>query len=65
MNINGKTHYSWRAVDHEGEVLECYVAKRRNKRAALKFLGKSMGKHGIPKEIVTDKLASYGAHLRH
>ena len=64
VNINGKTHYLWRAVDHEGEVLECYVTKHRNKRAALKFLSKTMRKHGVPKEIVTDKLASYGAALK-
>ena len=38
--INGKWHYLWRAVDHEGEVLENVVAKRRDKRAALKFLRK-------------------------
>jgi putative transposase len=40
--INGETHYLWRAVDHEGEVLESYVAKRRDRKAALKFLKKSM-----------------------
>ena len=28
-------HYLWRAVDHDGEVLESYVAKRRNRNAAL------------------------------
>jgi putative transposase len=64
VNINGKTHYLWRAVDHEGEVLECCVTKHRNKRTALKFLSKTMRKHGVPKEIVTDKLASYGATLK-
>jgi putative transposase len=64
VNINGKMHYLWRAVDHEGEVLECYVTKRRNKRAALKFLSKTMKKHGVPKEIVTDKLVSYGAAFK-
>ena len=38
VKINGVQHYLWRAVDHEGEVLESYVTKRRNKDAALKFL---------------------------
>ena len=37
VRINGKTHYLWRAVDHEGEVLEVYATKRRNRRAALQF----------------------------
>ena len=38
VKINGETHYFWRAVDHEGEVLESYVTKRRDRNAALKFL---------------------------
>jgi len=37
VKINGETHYLWRAVDHEGEVLESYVTKRRDRKAALKF----------------------------
>jgi putative transposase len=38
VKINGVKHYLWRAVDHEGEVLESFVTKRRDKEAALKFL---------------------------
>ena len=56
VKINGETHYLWRAVDHEGEVLESYVTKRRDRKAALKFLRKLMRKHGSTDEIVTDKL---------
>ncbi len=54
VKIKGKTHYLWRAVDHEGNVIESYVTKRRNKRAALKFLRKAIKSHGMPKERVTD-----------
>ena len=43
-----ETHYLWRAVDHEGEVLESYVTKRRDRKAALKFLRKTMKRHGNP-----------------
>jgi putative transposase len=64
IKINGETHYLWRAVDHEGTILDCYITKRRNKKAALKVLKKLMSRHGRPKEIVTDKLASYKAALR-
>jgi putative transposase len=64
VKINGELHYLWRAIDHEGEVLECYVSKRRNKEEALKFLKKTIRKHGAPKQIVTDKLRSYGAALK-
>ena len=62
--INGDRHYFWRAVDHEGEVLERLVTKARDKKAALKFLKKAMRKHGRPEVIVTDRLRSYGAALK-
>ena len=64
VKINGETHYLWRAVDHEGEVLESYVTKRRNRKAALKFLRKTMKCHGHPYILVTDKLRSYGAAMK-
>jgi putative transposase len=34
--LNGKLCYLWRAVDHEGEVLEAVVTAKRDKVAALK-----------------------------
>ena len=46
VKINGEMHYLWRAVDHEGEVLESYVTKRRDRKAALKFLRKAMKRYG-------------------
>ncbi len=64
VKINGERYYLWRAVDHEGEVLESYVTKTRDKKAALKFLKKSMRRYGRPNAIVTDKLRSYGAALK-
>lgn len=64
VKINGARHYLRRAVDHEGEVLEAVVTKRRDKRAALKFLRKLMKRHGPPQAIVTDRLSSYGAALK-
>ena len=64
VKINGETHYLWRAVDHEGEVLEAYVTKRRDRKAALDFLKKIVKKHGAPKVIVTDRLRSYRAAMK-
>jgi putative transposase len=64
VKINGETHYLWRAVDHEGEVLESFVTKRRDRRAALKFLKKTMKRYGNPEAIVTDRLKSYGAAMK-
>ncbi len=64
VKINGETHYLWRAVDHEGEVLESFVTKRRDCKAALKFIRKSMKRYGQPHILVTDKLRSYGAAMK-
>jgi len=64
VKINGEMHYLWRAVDHEGEVLESFVTRSRDRKAALKFLRKAMRKHGPPEVIVTDRLRSYGAALK-
>jgi putative transposase len=64
VKINGERHYLWRAVDHEGEVLESFVTKTRDKKAALKFLKKTLKRHGPADGFVTDCLRSYGAALR-
>jgi putative transposase len=64
VKINGEKHYLWRAVDHEGEVLESFVTKTRDKKAALKFLRKTLKRHGPSGQFVTDCLRSYGAALR-
>jgi len=64
VKINGETHYLWRAVDHEGEVLEVFVSKRRDRKAALKFLKKTMKRYGQAQAIVTDRLRSYRAAMK-
>ena len=56
-------HYLWRAVDHEGEVLESFASRRRDKAAALKFIKSAMKRHGKPRVIVTDRLHSYPAAM--
>ena len=64
VKIDGETHYLWRAVDREGEILESYVTKKRDKKAALRFFKKTLKRHGSPVEIVTDGLKSYPAALK-
>jgi putative transposase len=58
VKIQGETCYLWQAVDHEGEVLESYVSKRRDRNAALKFFRKVMERYGGPEIVVTENLAS-------
>ncbi len=64
VKINGELHYLGRAVDHEGEVVESFVTKRRDRKAALKLIRKSMKRYGQPHIIVTDRLRSYGAAMK-
>ena len=64
VRINGETHYLWRAVDHEGEVLEVFATKRRDREAALEFLKRAMKRYGRPAMIVTDRLQSYRAAMK-
>jgi transposase-like protein len=65
ITINGKTHYLWRAVDQDGVVLDILVQSRRNAAAAKKFFRRLLkGLRYVPRVVVTDKLASYGAAHR-
>jgi len=64
VKINGKLRYLWRAVDHEGEVLETVVTAKRDKAAALKFLKRIMKQYGQPRSVVTDGLCSYPAAMK-
>src|SRR5205807_9722891 len=62
VRIAGKRMYLWRAVDHEGEILDVLVQRRRDKRAALRLMSKLLRKQGFaPRTVVTDKLRSYRA----
>ena len=63
VKTNGETHYVWRAVDHEGEVLEGFVTKRRDRQAALQILKRAVKRYGQPKVIVTDRLRSNRAAM--
>ena len=64
VRTNGRAHYPWRAVDHEGEVLEVFATKRRDRKAALNFLKRAMKRFGRPKVIVTDRLRSYRSAMK-
>jgi putative transposase len=64
VKVNGKLCYLWRAVGHEGEVLEAVVTARRDKAAAVKLLKRIMKKYGAPRSIVTDGLRAYSAAMK-
>ncbi len=62
LKIKGKLCYLWRAVDHEGVVLDILVQSHRNTKAATRFFKKLLKRlEYVPRVIITDKLRSYGA----
>jgi transposase-like protein len=63
LKISDEMHYLWRAVDQEGEILESYVTKTRDKKAALAFIKKALKRDGCVETIATDGLRSYGAAM--
>ena len=63
VRVNGEMRYLWRAVDHEGEILESFVTKERDRSAALRFVKKALKRHGPPEAITTDGLRSYKAGM--
>ena len=65
IQINGKRHYLWRAVDQDGEVVDVYLQTKRDGAAAKRFFKRLLRSHGgEPRKIVTDKLRSYGVAHR-
>jgi putative transposase len=65
IQINGKQHYLWRAVDQDGDVVDVYLQAKRDGAAAKRFFKRLLRSHGRePRKIVTDKLRSYGVAHR-
>ena len=65
VRINGVTHYLWRAVDHDGIVLDILVQSRRDQCAATRFFRQLLTQSRyVPRAVITDELASYGAARR-
>lgn len=65
VNIRGKQHYLWRAVDQDGEIVDVYLQEKRDGRAAKRFFNRLLHSYGgEPRIIVTDKLRSYGVAHR-
>jgi len=65
IQIGGKQHYLWRAVDQDAEVVDVYLQARRDGAAAKRFFKRLLRNHrGEPRKIITDKLRSYGVACR-
>ena len=64
VKIGDMQHYLWRAVDQDGEVVDVYLQERRDAKAAKRFFQRFLRSGGVPREIITDKLRSYGVAHR-
>ena len=61
VKINGKHQYLWRAVDQDADVVDVFLQSRRDGVAAKRFFKRLLRRQGEePRQIVTDKLRSYG-----
>ena len=61
VKVAGVWRYVYRAVDQNGQVLDVFVARRRDAAAATWFFAKALRDHGEPLEIVTDKSPTLAA----
>jgi len=59
LKIKGTPFILWRAVDANGYELDVFLQKRRNKKAAIRFLSRLLINYPSPRVIITDKLRSY------
>ena len=65
VKIDGRQHYLWRAVDQDGDVVDVFMQRRRDSKAAKRFFKRLLKNNcGEPRKIVTDKLRSYGVACR-
>ncbi len=65
VKIDGTQHYLWRAVDQDGEVVDVFLQRRRDGKAAKSFFKRLLKANRMePRKIVTDKLRSYGVAHR-
>jgi transposase-like protein len=55
IKVKGKWNYLYRAVDTEGNTIDFLLSKRRNTKAALRFLRKAVGNNNCPRVINIDK----------
>ncbi len=64
MVLSGVTHWLWRAVNEHGDVLDVFLQKERDTRAAKRFFRRLLDEQDVPEQTITDGLRSYGAALR-
>jgi len=55
VRVKGEWKYLYRAVDKAGATVDFLLTAKRDRKAALRFLRKAAGRHGVPKTVTIDK----------
>ena len=55
VRIRGVWKCLYRAVDKAGATVDFLLTARRDRKAALRFLRKAAGRHGVPRKVTIDK----------
>jgi IS6 family transposase len=60
VKVAGQWRYVYRAIDQAGQVIDVFVAPRRDAKAARRFFDRAIGTTKMtPVEVVTDQAATY------
>ena len=65
IKVKGKWKYFYRAVDKQGNTIDFLLTANRDKKAALRFLTKAIGRNGKPGLINIDKSGANTAAIKH
>ena len=64
IKVSGQWKYFYRAVDKQGNTIDFFLTAKRDKKAALRFLTKAIGRNGKPGLINIDKSGSNTAAIK-
>jgi transposase-like protein len=64
IKVKGKWKYFYRAVDKQGNTIDFLLTAKRDKKAALRFLTKAIGRNGKPGLINIDKSGANTAAIQ-
>jgi hypothetical protein len=55
VRVKGAWKYPYRGVDKAGATVDFLLTATRDRKAALRFLRKAIGRHGVPEKITIDR----------
>jgi putative transposase len=64
IKVKGQRAYYYRAIDKQGQTIDCLLTAKRDKQAALRFLRKAIGENGKPSLMNIDQSGVNQAGLK-